>query len=125
MERKHGTIFRDLDFQTIFESNDSIRFVGVCTMQGKLLDAQYAVGVTPLLSHNALQFSAMNAAIRSTTRIGDDPNLGNPIYSVTTYENVKRATIPFGKDLLLLVSFEKNQDESKLMQKILEIIHKN
>ena len=42
-------------------------------------------------------------------------------FEVRVNENVKRTTIPFGKDLLLLVSFEKNQDESQIMKKTLEI----
>ena len=113
----------DLDFDTIFECDSSIRFVGVCTLQGKLLDAQYRDGISPLLSDRGLQFAAMKSAIRANTRVGDNEDVGNPIYSVTAYENVKRATIPFGKDLLLLISFEKNQEESKIMEKVLEIIN--
>ena len=111
-----------MDFETIFESDSSIRFVGVCTLQGRLLDAQYRKGVTPLLSNQGLQFAAMRSAIRANTRIGDNEGIGNPIYSVTAYDNVKRATIPFGDGLLLLISFEKNQDESQIMKKILDIL---
>lgn len=119
------SLVHDLDFEIIFESVPAIRFIGVCTIQGKLLDAQYRSGVTPLLSDRGLQFAAMKSAIRATTRIGDNEEIGNPIYSVTAYDNVKRATIPFEENLLLLVSFEKNQEESKVMEKILEILHKN
>ena len=120
-----NAVFTDLDFDTIFESDSSIRFVGVCTLQGKLLDAHYRDGITPLLSHAGLQFAAMKSAIRANTRIGDNEDVGNPVYSVTVYENVKRASIPFGNELLLLVSFEKNRNESEIMKKILDIIQKN
>ena len=113
----------DLDFERIFESDSSIRFIGVCNLQGQLLDAQYRDGVTPLLSDSGLQFSAIKSAIRATTRIGNNDELGNPLYSITAYENIKKASIPFGKNLLLLVSFEKNQEESKVMKKILDILY--
>jgi len=116
-------ILRDLNFENIFECDKSIRFVGVCNTQGQLLDVQYRDGIVPLLSDRGLQFAAMKSAIRATTRIGDNEDVGNPICSVTTYENVKRATIPFGQDLLLITSFEKNQEESKIMEKILDILN--
>jgi len=122
MVKMRGTL-RDLDFENIFDVDESIRFVGVCNIQGQLLDVKYRDGVVPLLSDRGLQFAAIKTAIRATTRIGDNEDIGNPIYSVTAYDNVKRATIPFGQDLLLLVSFEKNQDESKIMEKILDTLN--
>jgi len=119
------SIIHDLDTELIFEISDSIRFVGVCTKGGQLLDAQYRNGINPLLTDSGLQFSVVKTGIRSVTRDENNEDMGKAIYSVTTYENVKRATIPFGKDLLLLVSFEKNQDEYQIMRKTLEILNQN
>ena len=119
------SIIHDLDTELIFEISDSIRFVGVCSKGGQLLDAQYRTGTNPLLTDSGLQFSVMKTAIRSITRDENNEGMGRPIYSVTAYENVKRATIPFGKDLLLLVSFEKNQEEPKIIRNILEILNQN
>ena len=64
------SIIHDLDFEIIFELSSSIRFVGVCNMQGQLLDAQYRNGITPMLNDSGLQFSVMRTAIRSATRTG-------------------------------------------------------
>lgn len=119
------SVIHDLDLELIFECDDSIGFVGVCSKGGQLLDAQYKPETNPLLTDSGLQFSVMKTAIRSVTRDEYNEGMGKPIYSVTMYENIKRASIPFGNDLLLLVSFEKNQDESHIMQKILEIINQN
>ncbi|RDJ32269.1 MAG: hypothetical protein DWQ18_08820 [Crenarchaeota archaeon] len=115
-------VIHDLDFDLIFECSDSIRFVGICTTHGQLLDAKYADGVSPLLSDSGLQFSVMKSSIRHATRMDAEGDLGKPEYSITSYENVKRATIPIDSSLLLLVSFEKNADEATIMQKIFEII---
>ncbi len=119
------SIMHDLDLESIFECDDSIRFIGICSKSGQLLDAQYRPGTNPLLTDSGLQFSVMKTAIRSVTRDEYNEGMGRPIYSVTSYENVKRATIPFEKDLLLLVSFEKNQGETQIMGKILEILNQN
>jgi hypothetical protein len=111
--------FHDLDFETIFEIDDAIRFVGACTTDGRLLDVQYKKGVKPLLTSSGLQMSVMRTAIRSTTRSGDEGLMGKPIYSVTAYENVKRATIPITDDLLFLVSFSRDTEESEIIPKIM------
>ena len=116
------SIINDLDFDLIFECSDSIRFVGMCTTHGQLLDAKYRNGISPLLSDSGLQFSVMKSSIRHATRLDPEGNLGKPEYSITSYENVKRATIPISSNLLLLISFEKKADESAIMKKILEII---
>lgn len=115
-------LFHDLDFDLIFECSDSIRFVGICTTHGQLLDAKYRNGISPLLSDSGLQFSVMKSSIRHATRLDPEGNLGKPEYSITSYENVKRATIPIDSHLLLLVSFEKKADEGAIMKRILEII---
>lgn len=115
-------LIHDLDFDLIFECSDSIRFVGICTTHGQLLDAKYRNGISPLLSDSGLQFSVMKSSIRHATRLDPEGNLGKPEYSITSYENVKRATIPISSNLLLLVSFEKKADEGVIMKKILEII---
>ena len=114
---------RDLDFNSIFELDDSIRFVGVCTKDGRLLDAQYKNGVKPLLTDSGLQLSVMRTAIRSNTRAGDEGLMGQPIYSVTAYDNVKRATIPLDDDLLFLASFDKESPEGFIIPKILQILN--
>ena len=116
---------RDLDFDSIFEIDDSIRFLGVCTTDGRLLDAQYKNGVKPLLTDSGLQQSVVRTAIRSTTRKGEEGLIGKPEYSITKYPNVKRATIPLNDELLFLVSFEKEMDETKLIPKILNSLHQN
>jgi len=119
------SIVHDLDFELIFESINPIRFIGVCTKSGQLLDAQYRTGINPLMTDSGLQFSVMKTAFRSATMDENNEGMGRQIYSVTSYENIKQATIPFGKDLFLLVSFEKNKDESKITKKILEILNQN
>ena len=115
-------IVYDLDFESIFEIHPSIRFVGVCTTDGRLLDAQYKKGIKPLLTDSGLQQSVMRTAIRSTTRKGDEGLMGRPNYSITVYDNVKRATIPFDDELLFIASFEKESPENLIVPKIIEKI---
>jgi hypothetical protein len=45
--------------------------------------------------------------------------------TLTSYENVKRVTIPMDDKLFLLVFSEQNKDKTKIIKKILENISKN
>jgi len=112
----------DLDFKSIFELDNSIRFVGICSTDGRLFDAHYRDGIKPLITNSILQQSAMKTAIRSITRKEEEGLMGPPVYSVTAYHNVKRITIPINGDLLLLVSLDKNTQENPVIVKILDVL---
>ena len=113
-------IKNDFDPSSIFELDKSIRFVGVSSKTGNLLEAEYRKGITPLISSRELQIAAMKSALRYSMDKDDEKEIGKIQYSVTAYENVKRLTIPFDKDLLLLISFERNKNETEIISKILD-----
>lgn len=111
--------------EKIISLDHSIRFVGVCSTGGLLLDSKYRDDTHPLLSDDMLKKSIKKSALRHVSRGENIGDIGRPLYSITSYENVKRATIPLDDELLLLVSFERNEDEVKIIKKILDNIHKD
>lgn len=115
----------DFSCEKIILLDDSIRFVGVSSTDGTLLDLKYRDSINPLLSDDAFKNSVKRTALRHNSRCEDVGDMGMPLYTVTSYENVKRVTIPMGDKLLLLVSFERNNDEVKIINKILKNISKN
>ena len=115
----------DFSCEKIFLLDDSIRFVGVFSTDGPLLDLKYRDNINPLLSDDVLKNSVKRTALRHNSRCEDAGDMGMPLYTVTSYENVKRVTIPMDDKLLLLVSFERNKDEVKIINKILKNISKN
>lgn len=113
--------YRNFAFDNLFECNYPLRFIGVCTKQGKLLESVYRKDLVPLFSDTELQFSILKTALRSSIR-DNEQKLGKVLYTVTTYEYVKRATIPLDDELLLVCSFEKNADENSVIKNILDSI---
>lgn len=109
------------DYNEIFDLDESIRFVGMCSNQGRLLDVKYRNEIMPLLSDRELLYSIVKSVERINTRKESEGKLGPALYSVTAYANVKRATIPADGDLLF-VSFERNGNEFKILNKILKQI---
>ena len=102
--------------------DDSIRFVGACSKQGQLIDVKYREGINPLLSDRELLYSIIKSVERLSDRKDSEDTLGPAIYSVTTYANVKRATITTGNQLYF-VSFERNGNEYNIINKILKKIN--
>ena len=112
-----------INFQKIFDFDESIRFLGLCSKKGKILDVKYRNGISPLISDKELLYSIVKSVERRNTRLDSEDSLGPTLYSMTAYANVKRATIPVNDDLLF-VSFERNGDENKILNKILKYFHK-
>ncbi len=109
--------------EKILSLDPSIRFVGVCSTDGFLLDSKYREDITPLLSDDMLQDAIRKIALRYGSRVEHMGDMGDLLYTISTYERVNRATILFVDKLLLLVSFERNDDESKIIKKVLDAIH--
>ncbi|MDX1595916.1 MAG: hypothetical protein R3327_03150 [Nitrosopumilaceae archaeon] len=115
----------DFDCTSVLNLDEGIRFVGVCSKNGLLLDFSYRDEINPLLATDDLKLSIQNTIIKHNIRIQEAEKMGEPIYSITTYQNVKRATISLDEELLLLVSFESNRNEHELIHKILKYIKKS
>jgi len=92
----------------VLELDPGIRFAGVANKNGRLAAARYRKGVVPLLDKSRLELSVVQSAIRFNTRESFEQELGKALYTITTYERVKRATVPIHDDKkrLLLVSFD-------------------
>ena len=103
----------------ILELDPSIRFAGICSPKGNLLAAEYQDGLNPLFNKIDLEFSATQSAIRAMERNMMGAKLGKMYYSVTAYENMKRATFTLDNDAFLLVSFERKGNEHEIINKII------
>ena len=79
---------------------------------------EYSPRITPLLSKEETESSVLEAYRRFKSRKKFQQKIGPPIYTITNYGDIKRATL-FIKNLgLLLLSFDKNKDEYLLLNKI-------
>ena len=101
----------------ILSLDSAIRFVGMCSKEGKLLNVKYRDGITPLISDRELLYSIIKSVERNSVRKESEEKLGHSLYSVTAYANVKRATIPANGGLIF-GSFEGNGNEHDIVNKI-------
>ncbi|MFB5630211.1 MAG: hypothetical protein ACE5RN_01320 [Nitrosopumilaceae archaeon] len=120
-EEYRDTLSKTNNFECnqILTLDNSIRFVAMCSKNGKMLNVKYRNDVSPLLNEKELLYSIIKSVERNNTRKESEERLGPPIYSVTAYANVKRATITVNSDELVFVSFEGNKNEFTILKKIL------
>lgn len=112
----------------ILTLDDSIRFCGIANRMGKMVASVFREGVTPLLTDEEVEGSAITSALRMKTREEYEEKLGKAIYTFTLYEKVKRASVPLNHEdyFLLFVSFDRNaQHEEIILGKILPVLKKN
>jgi len=113
-----------LECKEILSLDNSIRFVGMCSKEGKMLNVKYREEITPLLSDRELLYSIIKSVERNTLRKESEEKLGPSLYSVTAYANVKRATIS-ANGCLVFISFEGNGNEFTIVSKIREKLDKS
>jgi len=111
--------------QLILSLDESIRFVGIATINGAILAKKYRANLTSLRTEEETASSVKYSVWRVESRRVLEEKIGKTLYVVATYEKVKRATIPVGHDgkSILIISFDKESDaESIIRNKILTII---
>ena len=109
----------------ILNLDESIRFVGIATLSGAILATKYRANLIPLLTKEETASSIKDSVWRMESRRGVEEKLGKTFYVIATYEKVKRATIPVGKEgqSILIISFDSaSEPESIIRNKILTLI---
>jgi hypothetical protein len=111
----------------VLSLDKSIRFAGIANKMGKVVAYEFRKDVTPLLSFEEVESSAIKSVLRMRTREDYEAKLGRAIYTFTLYEKIKRASIPLKHQdyALLMVSFDKQANhEAIILKKILPVMQR-
>ena len=115
---------KDLCLQILAEDS-CIRFAGISNKFGKQIAGEYRKGLIPLLTERQSDLSAIESIIRMNTRRNLKPQVGQPIYSFTVYEKIKRTTLSLDSEdhPILMVSFDTEANhESIILNKIIPFV---
>jgi hypothetical protein len=77
----------------LLEIDNSIGFVGIPNKFDKKIVAEYSKGLVQLFTEYELELYAIESVLRMNSRRDMKTNLDKPIYSLTLYKKVRRATI--------------------------------
>ncbi|WP_299293587.1 hypothetical protein [Nitrosopumilus sp.] len=106
---------------SIFEISSTVRFVEIYHKDNKYCHVRK--DMTPLLEETETEQSIEDALDRWKTRIRLSEKLGAPKYAMAEYGKVKRITIPFNENGLILVSLDCEGFHEVVLKEILEIIN--
>jgi len=118
VDNKFSTVSNDEKCKKILEIDDTIKFAGISTRDGQILSAQYKPGSAPFFDDIGTEFSVSKQILLAMNNTQGKEKLGQLMYSVMAYENLKRATFALD-DGILLVSFDKSGDENEIINKII------
>jgi hypothetical protein len=109
----------------ILQLDKTIRFVGIASIEGKLIAQEYREGVQSFLTKEESELSVLQSIIRTGTRKVLEEKVGKTIYAFVLYEKVKRASMPLGDSNILMVSFDiEANHEDIILNKILPLVSK-
>ena len=92
-------------------SNKKVRFSAICNLEGDLLHQRRREDVRSLFSLEETKKQLQNTidSCKSNSDIKD--KIGKPMYSVTSFEKIKRITMPIDDEYLLFVSMDTHEEE--------------
>ena len=114
MEEKISTQVLDIDRR--------IRFAGVVTNRGEVIEGGFQQQVEPLLDQKREQQLYLDSlsAIASLKEFSDD--LGNVVYNITEYKKVILMTIPLKEGKILCISVSPDVDIKNLKNEVCGLI---
>jgi hypothetical protein len=104
--------------EVLMMSNKKVRFSAICNLEGKLLFQKRREDIRELFSleETQKQLSGTIDSWKSRSEIRD--KIGKPMYSITSYEKIKRMTIPIDDEHLLFISMDNKEEEVEKFRNI-------
>jgi hypothetical protein len=104
--------------EVLMMSNKKVRFSAICNLEGKLLFQKRREDIRELFSleETQKQLSVTIDSWKSRSEIKD--KIGKPMYSITSYEKIKRMTIPIDDEHLLFISMDNKEEEVEKFRNI-------
>jgi len=118
VDHAFSTASNDEKCKKILDIDETIKFAGISTIDGQMLAAQYKPGYAPFFDDINTEFLVSKQILLAMENTQGKEKLGQLMYSIMAYENLKRATFAL-EDGILLVSFDKSGDENEIINKII------
>jgi len=106
----------------VMECDPYVRFAVVIDTYGKKVDSRQKEGVENFLPPQEMDDSIRHALHAWEFRKKISEFVGKNQFVLAVYDNVRRLTLPLGKDRLLLVALDNKGGQKDLVENILAII---
>ena len=95
----------------VIAKDSSIRFVGIASQMGNLIEAAYREGLQPLMDRQETEHYTIQTVLRASTRETFENKIGKQRYALAVYEKLIRATIP-----IVITGHQVDKDEKQKKQ---------
>jgi len=103
----------------ILDSDHHVRFAAIFDMSGKIKASKERQGITRMLSPDETGKWASVAVTAWKNREHLYPMIGEGQYVLAVYKNLKRITMPVGKDHLIYVTFDNDGGQEDIIRAVL------
>jgi len=104
--------------EVLMMSNKKVRFSAICNLEGKLLFQKRREDIRELFSLEETQKQLSGTIDSWKSRSEIKEKIGKPMYSITSYEKIKRMTIPIDDEHLLFISMDNKEEEVEKFRNI-------
>ena len=109
----------DSKLDRILNLNSSIRFVAVANMDGNMITYKARPGVVPYLNIEDTKSTIKHSVAAWKSRMTHSDKIGAGLYTLAVYEKLRRITIPLKSGNLMLVTFDNQGDQKKIVEYLL------
>lgn len=88
----------------LMDFNDSIRFAAICNTNGDIVWSSQREGIKNIVPLDETKQTMMRAIEAWTQSTNLKSHVGSGLYSVTSYEKIKRITVPLDDGNILFIS---------------------
>ena len=110
-------------FTDVMKIDSTIRYVAIQNHDGEKICGGFRKNVIPMLSNDELKMMHYYASQRWHTRKNIEHKIGKTKYAMAEYDKLKRITFPIDEKYLLILTTEINTDHTRVINKVLELIH--
>ncbi len=103
----------------------TIRYTAIQNQSGEKICGGFRDDVNPILNSDELKMMHYYASQRWQTRRNIEHRLGRTKYAMAEYDEIKRITFPINEKYMLMLTTELNTDHTRVINKVLELIHNN
>ena len=115
-----------IQIERILALDDNIRFVAISDLDGNLITSKGREGANLFLSPESTQDTLRHAASAWKSRMKHVDEIGRGLYTLAVYEKLRRVTMPFSDDKILLVTIDNAGGQKQILDALLnEVIYKD
>ena len=105
----------------VMQKDQAVRYVGVLGRSGEMLTEKYRHNVQSILNEEETRMARHYASAKWEMRKTLEHKIGKEKMAISIYNNITQISVPLNNQELLLISLDTDYDQSKIIDKFINI----